>query len=305
MKGYRTVDAFTLEWTISSQDTGKLVREFLKEQAISKTALTDIKFAGGGIFINGDPVTVRHRLMEDEVLKVVFPPEKPSLELKPENLPLQIVYEDPYVLVVNKPPNQQSIPSRESPTRSLANALLYYYQSIGLDVTVHLVNRLDRDTSGLLLVAKHRHIHHLLSEQQKAGSLKRIYEAVIHGKLEKDSGTIDAPIGRKDDSIIERQVRKDGQRAVTHFQVVQEFCDCTLVQLTLETGRTHQIRVHLSHIGHPIIGDDLYGGLRVEIERQALHCREVRFWHPMYQREVVFYAELPEDMRELLEKATL
>ncbi|MEH7223942.1 RluA family pseudouridine synthase [Bacillus sp. JJ1566] len=299
------MEAFTLEWKISSQDSGKLVKEFVKEQDISRTALTDIKFAGGGIFINSVPVTVRHRLIEGEVLKVVFPPEEPSLELIPENLPIQIVYEDPYVLVVNKPPYQQSIPSRESRTGSLANALLYYYLSLGLGATVHLVNRLDRDTSGLLLVAKHRHIHHLLSVQQKAGRLKRTYEAIIHDGLVGDSGTIDAPIGRKDDSIIERQVREDGQRAVTHFQVIQKFGDCTHVQLQLETGRTHQIRVHLSHIGHPIVGDDLYGGERREIGRQALHCRELRFLHPMDKNEVVFYAELPEDMKELLEKATL
>ncbi|MFD1778222.1 RluA family pseudouridine synthase [Fredinandcohnia salidurans] len=296
---------FTLEWKISSRDTGKLIREFLKEQQISKTALTDIKFAGGGIFINDASVTVRHLLMEGEVLKVVFPPEEPSMELLPKNLPLQIVYEDPYVMVVNKPPHQQSIPSRESRADSLANALLFYYHSTGLNATVHLVNRLDRDTSGLLLVAKHRHIHHLLSEQQKAGRLKRAYEAIVHGKFDVDSGTIDAPIGRKDDSIIERQVRQDGQRAVTHFRVIQELGEWTHVRLQLETGRTHQIRVHLSHIGQPIVGDDLYGGEKVDISRQALHCRELSFWHPMDKTELVFRAELPEDMKKLLEKATL
>nr|WP_304213034.1 RluA family pseudouridine synthase [Fredinandcohnia onubensis] len=296
---------FTLEWKISSRDTGKLIREFLKEQQISKTALTDIKFAGGGIFINDASVTVRHLLMVGEVLKVVFPPEEPSMELLPKNLPLQIVYEDPYVMVVNKPPHQQSIPSRESRADSLANALLFYYHSTGLNATVHLVNRLDRDTSGLLLVAKHRHIHHLLSEQQKAGRVKRAYEAIVHGKFDVDSGTIDAPIGRKDDSIIERQVRQDGQRAVTHFRVIQELGEWTHVRLQLETGRTHQIRVHLSHIGHPIVGDDLYGGEKVDISRQALHCRELSFWHPMDKEELGFRAELPEDMKKLLEKATL
>lgn len=297
--------AFTLEWHISADDSGKFVREFLKEQSISKTALTDIKFAGGGIFINGTPVTVRHRLSKGEILKVVFPPEAPSSDLQPENLPLHIVYEDAYLLVVNKPPYQQSIPSRESSSGSLANALIYYYDSISHNATVHLVNRLDRDTSGLLLVAKHRHIHHLMSEQQKAGKLKRIYEAIVHGDFANESGTIDAPIGRKDDSIIERQVREDGQKAVTHFKVVENVGKWTHVQLQLETGRTHQIRVHLSHIGHPIVGDDLYGGERKEIARQALHCCKLRFQHPMDKRKLVFDAEMPNDMKELLRKATI
>jgi len=297
--------AFTLGWHISADDSGKFVREFLKEQSISKTALTDIKFAGGGIFINGTPVTVRHRLSKGEILKVVFPPEAPSSDLQPENLPLHIVYEDAYLLVVNKPPYQQSIPSRESSSGSLANALIYYYYSIGHNATVHLVNRLDRDTSGLLLVAKHRHIHHLMSEQQKAGKLKRIYEAIVHGDFAIESGTIDAPIGRKDDSIIERQVREDGQKAVTHFKVVENVGKWTHVQLQLETGRTHQIRVHLSHIGHPIVGDDLYGGERKEIARQALHCCKLRFQHPMDKRKLVFDAEMPNDMKELLRKATI
>lgn len=299
------MSAFTLEWQISTQDAGKLIRDFLKEQAISKTALVDIKFAGGGIFINDRPVTVRYSLSKDEVLKVVFPPEEPSHELKPEKLPLHIVYEDSYVLVVNKPPYQLSIPSRESSSGSLANALLSYYQSTGLGATVHLVNRLDKDTSGLLLVAKHRHIHHLLSEQQKAGCLNRTYEAIVHGVLADECGTIDASIGRKDDSIIERQVREDGQKAVTHFNVLERFGKYTRVELQLETGRTHQIRVHLSHIGHPIVGDDLYGGERAEIDRQALHCRKLCFRHPMNQQEKVFTAELPDDMKELLEKATI
>ena len=144
-----------------------------------------------------------------------------------------------------------------------------------------------------------------MSEQQKAGRLKRAYEAIVHGKLEVGSGTIDAPIGRKDDSIIERQVRQDGQRAVTHFRIIQELGEWTHVWLQLETGRTHQIRVHLSHIGHPIVGDDLYGGEKVDISRQALHCRELSFWHPMDKKELVFRAELPKDMKKLLKKATL
>lgn len=299
------MSTFVLEWNITPHDTGKLIKDFLKEQKISKTALTDIKFAGGGIFVNNAHVTVRHRLSEGEILKVIFPNENPSVELRPEKLPLQIVYEDSYVLVVNKPPNQQSIPSRDSSSGSLANAILYYYQSIGLHVTVHLVNRLDRDTSGLLLVAKHRHVHHLLSEQQKVGEVKRTYEAMVHGLVANDSGTIDQPIGRKETSIIEREVRPDGQGAVTHYETIKRFENLTQLKLQLGTGRTHQIRVHLAHIGHPIVGDDLYGGQRGDINRQALHCRELRFWHPMEKKEMAFFAEIPVDMKALLEKATI
>ncbi|MFS0865198.1 RluA family pseudouridine synthase [Fredinandcohnia sp. 179-A 10B2 NHS] len=296
---------FTLEWEITNNDEGKLVREFLKENAISKTALTDIKFAGGGIFCNNEPINVRHILNEGDMLKVVFPPEEPSKDLKAENIHLNIVYEDPYVIVVNKPSNQQSIPSRDKPSGSLANALLYYYQTTGLGTTVHLVNRLDKDTSGLLLVANHRHVHHLLSQQQKDGTLKRSYEAIVHGLLQEKIGTINAPIGRRDDSIIERQVREDGQKAITHYQVHHANKDWTHVYLQLETGRTHQIRVHLSYLGHPIAGDDLYGGDRSFINRQALHCRMLTFWHPIFEKEVTFYAGLPSDMMELLHKINL
>jgi 23S rRNA pseudouridine1911/1915/1917 synthase len=220
----------------------------------------------------------------------------------PQPLPLSIVYEDDYLLVVNKPPFMSTIPSREHPTGTLANALLYYYDQQQLPTTIHVVTRLDRDTSGLLLVAKHRHVHHLLSELQKRGQIKRRYEAVCHGQLSQDKGTIDAPIGRKSDSIIEREVREDGQRAVTHFQVIKRMQHYTHVSLQLETGRTHQIRVHMSHIGHPLVGDELYGGSREKLSRQALHSKELSFFHPFVQKEYCFQSDLPEDMKRLIEQ---
>nr|WP_275695611.1 RluA family pseudouridine synthase [Fredinandcohnia sp. SECRCQ15] len=269
----------------------------MREQGISKTALTDIKYSGGSILINETNVNVRHLLVNGEKLKLVFPLE--HVELMADNILLDIVYEDPYLLIINKKAGIQSIPSREKPRGSLANALIHYYQTIDLHTTVHLVNRLDKDTSGLLLVSKHRHIHHLFSEQQKSGTLKRRYEAIVQGRIVVDCGIIDAPIGRKDDSIIEREVRDDGQNAVTHFQVLNRLEQLTHVSLRLETGRTHQIRVHLSHLGHPIIGDDLYGGSRHLINRQALHCCELSFWHPIYKEKVSFQIELPDDMKEL------
>jgi 23S rRNA pseudouridine1911/1915/1917 synthase len=294
--------SFVLTWKITEKDEGKLVREFLKEQNISRTALTDIKFHGGGIYVNGKFVTVRHVLRAGEVLEVHFPPERRSVDMVPQPLPLSIVYEDDYLLVVNKPPFMSTIPSREHPTGTLANALLYYYDQQQLPTTIHVVTRLDRDTSGLLLVAKHRHVHHLLSELQKQGQIKRRYEAVCHGQLSQDKGTIDAPIGRKSDSIIEREVREDGQRAVTHFQVIKRMQHYTHVSLQLETGRTHQIRVHMSHIGHPLVGDELYGGSREKLSRQALHSKELSFFHPFVQKEYCFRSDLPDDMKRLIEQ---
>jgi 23S rRNA pseudouridine1911/1915/1917 synthase len=293
---------FTLTWMITEKEEEKLVREFLKEQGISKTALTDIKFHGGAIFVDEQPVTVRHRLRQGETLRVVFPPEFPSEGMTPEAIPLDIIYEDEYVLVVNKPPLMATIPSREHPNGTLANALLYHYKKQQLESTIHVVTRLDRDTSGLVLVAKHRHVHHLLSTLQKQGKVTRCYEAICHGCLVEDEGTIDAPIARKSDSIIEREVRKDGQRAVTHFRVLQRFREYTYVSLRLETGRTHQIRVHLAHIGHPLVGDELYGGSREEISRQALHSKELSFFHPFKQQIYTFSCPLPDDMKQLLER---
>ena len=146
-----------------------------------------------------------------------------------EDIPLKLIYEDEYLLVINKPAGMNTIPSKEHPSGSLANALIGYFQKIGLQATTHIVTRLDRDTSGLVLVAKHRHIHHLLSEQQKSGTIKRTYEALAEGELNKTNGKIEEPIGRKKDSIIEREVRPDGQYALTHFRVLKKYPDFTAV----------------------------------------------------------------------------
>ncbi|KIP21693.1 Ribosomal large subunit pseudouridine synthase D [Anoxybacillus ayderensis] len=291
---------FQLRWIVTPQQDGMLVREFLKEKHISKTALTDIKFKGGNIEVNGASVTVRYVLKEGDEVCVSFPPEQKSADMAAEPIPLSIVYEDDYVIVLDKPPHMSTIPSREHPNGTIANALLFHYEKQQLQTTVHIVTRLDRDTSGLVLVAKHRHVHHLLSEQQKQGKVKRRYEAVCHGYVTPLVRTIDAPIGRKGDSIIERQVRPDGQRAVTHYEVLQQKNEMTHVSIQLETGRTHQIRVHFSHIGHPLVGDDLYGGSRARIDRQALHSCELTFFHPFVERMMTFHSPLPDDIARLL-----
>lgn len=294
---------FELQWKITAREAGLLIREFLKDNHISKTALTDIKFDGGFIQVNGQEVNVRYLLREGDILQVGFPEEVPSEGMKGEDLPLNILYEDDYLLVVNKPAGVNSIPSREHPTGSLANRLIGYYQRIGLKSAAHIVTRLDRDTSGLVLIAKHRHVHHLFSEQQRSRKIHRMYQAFAEGSICPDAGTIEQPIARKKDSIIEREVSEEGQYACTHYQVIGRHKEFTHVKLKLETGRTHQIRVHLAWLGFPLAGDELYGGTRRFIRRQALHCCSLSFEHPFLHKPLIFDQPLPEDMNCLLSQS--
>jgi 23S rRNA pseudouridine1911/1915/1917 synthase len=291
---------FCLKWEVSKEEVGITIKEFLKAHQISKAALTDIKFSGGKILVNAEEMNVRYYLKIGDQLSVIFPLEMPSEGLLGESIPLEIVFEDEFVLVVNKPAFMNTIPSREHPTGSLANALLGYYKEIGLIAATHIVTRLDRNTSGLVLIAKHRHVHHLLSEQQKSGLVRRTYVALVHGRLMEDVGTVKVPIGRKSDSIIEREVSDSGQYACTHFRVLERMGRFTYVDLQLETGRTHQIRVHMSYLGHPLLGDDLYGGSLDLMNRQALHCREVAFIHPFTGEEMMFEVPVAGDMEKLI-----
>ncbi|NWN96445.1 MAG: RluA family pseudouridine synthase [Bacillus sp. (in: Bacteria)] len=292
---------FILEWVITENDHGKTTRQYLQERGISKTSLTDIKLHGGNILIDGIHVTVRHVLKKGEQLTVIFPVEEPSQTLLPEKIPLHIVYEDDYVLVINKPAFMNTIPSREHPTGSLVNAVMGHYKGIGLTAAPHIITRLDRNTSGLVLVAKYRHIHHILSKQQQEKQVKREYEAFVEGTVVENNGTIEAPIGRKQDSIIERTVTDGGQYACTHFQIIERYGPFTHVRVMPETGRTHQIRVHMAHIGHPLVGDDLYGGSQIFLNRQALHCRRLHFLHPVMEKTMKFSVPLPRDMEKLLQ----
>ncbi len=294
---------YFIEWVISKEDAGKDIKTFLSKEHISKRALTDIKFAGGYISVNGKEQNVRYCLNEGEKLEIAFPPEPINSQLKQEQIELDILYEDRDILVINKPPYMSTIPSREHPSGSVANALAYYYEHHGrMKAAVHIVTRLDRNTSGLLLVAKHRHAHHLFGLQQGESNIHRAYEGIAAGSFEKQNAVIDAPIGRKQTSIIEREVRADGKRAVTFYEVKKPLEGAVLVKLTLETGRTHQIRVHLSHIGHPLLGDELYGGPMENMKRQALHCSELAFSHPLTKKELIFNAPLPQDMQLLMKE---
>ena len=275
---------------------GQLLREAIANGGISKRALTAIKFGGGALFVNGEERNVRHPLTVGDAVRIIFPYEDVSEGLIAQHEELTIVYEDEAILIIDKPAFMSSIPSKEHPDSSIANFVYGYFERQQLASTVHIVTRLDRDTSGLMVIAKHRHIHHLMSEQQKKGLIHREYEAVVEGTVEQDVQSICAPIGRKDTSIIEREVRADGQFAHTDVTVLARTNGLTHIRLKLHTGRTHQIRVHMAFIGHPLVGDELYGGSRTIINRQALHCRFVQFEHPLTKIPMQFESKLPEDI---------
>lgn len=286
---------FRLSFT-AQNDT--LLREALSKWGISKRTLTSIKFDGGSLLVNGQEKTVRHPLSVGDVVTVLFPLEEVSTGLIRQKGSLDIVYEDEVLLIVNKPPGQSTIPSREHPSGTLANTVAYYYEQKSIPSTVHILTRLDRDTSGLVCLVKNRHMHHIMNQGHV---LNKTYEAIVHGEIQKDKQEIIAPIARKNNSIIEREVHEDGLYAHTDISVIRQESQFTHVSCLLHTGRTHQIRVHLAHIGHPIVGDDLYGGKVDVIQRQALHCKSLDIKHPLSGEMMKFVSPLPTDMQQLLD----
>ncbi|WP_010093581.1 RluA family pseudouridine synthase [Ornithinibacillus scapharcae] len=290
-----------MRWTIQQTEEGKLLRDYLRNtQGFSRRILKSLVYDGGTLLVNNEKADLRYILKTDDIVTLEFPSEVKGNHMHAEPIPLNIVYEDESVLVINKQAGVATIPSMNHQTGTIANGVLYHYETHNIPYTVHVVTRLDRDTSGLLLIAKHRYSHSLLSSIQKNGGVKRKYFAVVDGVPTPIQGTINANIGRKEGSIIERIVREDGQQAITHYEVKQDNRWYALIAVQLETGRTHQIRVHFSHIGHPLLGDDLYGGSKNLIERQALHCYFLSFEHPMTKEIMSFQVDLPEDMKKIL-----
>lgn len=290
-----------MHWIIEEKYKDMLVREYLLNvRAFSRTILKAIKFDGGSILVNEQQTDVRYKLKTGDRLKVSFPAESKGEYMWPEPIPLKIVFEDDDILIVDKQPGIATIPSFNHKGGTLANGILNHYQKNKIPYTVHVVTRLDRDTSGLLLVAKHRYSHSLIWKKQKnERAVKRKYLAAVHGHLESKEGTINAPIGRHPESIIQRMVTPEGKEAITHYQVLHEIEDYSLIKVELETGRTHQIRVHFSHLGHPLLGDTLYGGTTKYCHRQALHCCELLINHPTLGEEMIFSTEWPEDLNHL------
>lgn len=260
---------------------------------LTARSMTVLKAAEGGITCGGVLLRSCDTVNAGDVIEIRLPDD--VNEIEPAAGTLQVIYEDDYLLVVNKPPMMPVHPTKVHQLDTLANVISYYQHSKGENYTFRALNRIDKDTSGCVLIAKDRLSYAMVSDIEKR------YFAVCEGLIT-SPGTIDSPISLQHGSKIVRCVSSSGQRAVTHYAPLATGGGHTLLQLKLETGRTHQIRCHLSSIGHPIAGDDLYGGNRSLIQRQALHCRDVSFCHPMSRAPLSLSAEVPQDIDKLLRK---
>lgn len=251
--------------------------------------------------VNGKKVKLNYKLQEDDVIEVTVNAEE-SQNIEGEDLNIKVIYEDDDLLIVDKPPFMVVHPTKSHPMGTLANGVIHHFRSNNDNSIVRLVSRLDRDTSGLIMIAKNQFSHMNLAKSMEKNLIKKSYLAIIHGNLENQEGTIDLPIGRHTDETIKRAVLEDGQRSITHYKIKESYKEGTLVELVLETGRTHQIRVHLSYVGCPIYGEQLYSDFNDEelISRQALHAYALTLPHPRSGKILNFESTLPEDMTKLI-----
>ena len=286
-----------ITYYIDAHADGLRTEQFLRRRGYSCQNLTQLKKMPESILINGVWSYMCTPLSAGDTLTVHIRETESSPNIPPVDLPLCIVYEDEDIIVVNKTAGMPVHPSLNNYRNSLANALMYYYQQQGKPFIFRCTNRLDRDTSGLTVIAKHMVSSSILSAMTARHKIRREYLAIVRGHVTPPSGTIDAPIGRAGTPLIERRIDfEHGERAVTHYRVVKEKNGHSLVSLVLETGRTHQIRVHMKYLGFPLVGDYLYNPDMEYIQRQALHSHSLAFRHPITGEDLKFTAELPEDM---------
>ena len=297
-------------------DIGRRLDLFVAEEGSVTRSFAVKLIEGENVLVNGKPSNKKYVLREGDVVEMEIP-EPEEYEAKPENIPLDIVYEDKSVIVINKPSGMVVHPAAGNYEGTLVNALLYHCKDSlsGINGVIRpgIVHRIDKDTSGLLVVAKTDAAHLFLAEQLKTHDVTRVYRAIIIGNIKEDSGTVDAPIGRNPhDRKKMAVIRGDASArdAVTHFRVLERYGRYTYVELELETGRTHQIRVHMASIGHPLVGDTVYGGGGTDFEKknaklltgQCLHAKKLSFTHPDTNELVSFECPLPEEFEAVLEK---
>lgn len=271
------------EFLESSDISGRLARKLYKE----KNILVNGKFLRKDLKVkNGDKITL---LLGEE-----------KEELLPEEMDMDIVYEDMDLLILNKTPNMVVHPTKSHQENTLSNGIAYHFMKNNIKKKVRFVNRLDMDTTGLLIVAKNSFSHQQMALQFENNTVVKKYMAIVDGIIENDEGIIDLPIGREEDKSIRKEVDSDGQSALSEYKVIKRLRGKTLVEVRIYTGRSHQIRVHMSHIGHPVLGDSLYGEESTLIDRQALHSYYLKCSHPRTKKVMEFTAELPVDMKRII-----
>lgn len=299
-------------WITNHQSYNKLVwRHKGEEKKLKEVLLNDMNISvrlfyvlkkGNHVFVNEKTIKYHYLIKDNDVVKVILPDEKNDYEGYEKEV--KIVYENDDLFVIEKDPYIVVHPTKGHPDKTLANALINMFEEKNIYGKIRFVNRLDRDTSGILIVAKNSYCHSVMTKDEKMWEMEKTYLAVVHGELDNSEGTIDLPI-LKDEDGIKRIVNEKGQRAISHYKVIKRLRGATMVEVSLETGRTHQIRVHFSHIGHPLLGDELYGGSMDIINRQALHCSRLGFFSPRTTEKIVINSDIPKDMLELLKKLSI
>lgn len=290
-------DIMKLSYTVKQNDSYINVLDVLKNEfLLSARLITKLK-QSNNIFFNEEITYTKKLVCANDVVSVLIDFVEDNSNIVATNIPLDIIYEDEYLLAINKPANMPVHPSMLHYEETLSNAVKYYFDTLNLKRKIRIVNRLDKDTSGIVIFAKNEYIQECLIKQMKTKELKKEYLAIVTGYLQKKSDTLCFPISRKEGSIIERTVNPNGDIAITHYNILKEQNNLSLVHVFLETGRTHQIRIHFSHINHPILGDTLYGTPSPLINRQALHSYKITLLHPISKQILTLEAPIPNDMK--------
>lgn len=298
----------TIFLTATPEEKGRRLDQFLADQLEELTRSAAQRLAEEEhVLLNGKPLKKNYKMTGCETLEVHLPDPEP-IDAVPQNIPLDIAYEDEDLLVINKPKGMVVHPAPGNPDGTVVNAVLYHcgesLSGIGGAFRPGIVHRIDKDTSGLLIIAKNDRAHLYLSEQLKDHTLARTYEAVVIGGLKEDKGTVNAPIGRSPKDRKKMAIVPDGRHAVTHYEVLARYPGYTHIRCKLETGRTHQIRVHMASLGHPIVGDEVYGPSKskFDLRGQCLHARELTFLHPADGQPRLVKSDLPDYFTDLLHK---
>lgn len=304
-----------IHYRIPNSYEGHKISEFLRNQRISTKSIIRLKSDVENVLLNDEPGFINRILKKDDRLTLCVKELESSKKIPPVDLPLSIIYEDEDILIVNKPANMPIHPSMNNYENTLGNAVAYYYMKKGEPFLYRCINRLDRDTTGLTILAKHYLSCGILYDEMESREIKRTYYAIVENRTVFDApyahrllqtGTIDLPLGRRPDSAIERMVDiKNGDKAITHYRVLATNDGLSLLELQLDTGRTHQIRVHMQAIGHPLIGDFLYNPKDTHMKRQALHAGKLSFRHPITKEILSFTAPVPQDMQVFFPDRTL